>query len=254
MLQYEPDNVWPVRYAIDWSAVSDIQQVAQVVDGLWELTPDGIRTKGRGYDRLVAIGDMTWTDYEVTVPVTVHSRRSSGSPGVGILMRWKGHTDNPVSGWQPKSGWYPLGALGWYRWYDSGGKKFHIYGNQKRLLASTSNKKLKLNVPYVLKMRVETKPGKGGFYRLKMWEASKPEPSGWDLKGQEALNDPQTGSFLLLAHQADVTFGDVQVRPVGDVYTLTTEIAGQGTVSREANSAAYAEGEVVRLSPLPAAG
>ena len=253
-LQYEPDNVWPVRYAIDWSEISDIQQVAQVVDGLWELTPEGIRTKIRGYDRLVAIGDMIWSDYEVTVPVTVHSRGSSGSPGVGILMRWKGHTDNPVSGWQPKSGWYPLGALGWYRWYDSGGKRFHIYGNHKRLLDSTNSKKLKLNVPYVLKMRVETKPGKGGFYRLKMWRADEPEPSGWDLKGQEALNDPQTGSFLLLAHQTDVTFGDVQVRPVGDVYALAIDTVGQGTVDREANSAAYAEGEVVRLSPLPAKG
>ena len=61
-LRYEPDNTWPVRYSIDWSQVSDIQQVAQVVDGLWELTPEGIRTKVRGYVRLVAVGDMTWTD------------------------------------------------------------------------------------------------------------------------------------------------------------------------------------------------
>ncbi len=253
-LQYEPDNIWPVRYAIDWSEIRDIQQVAQVVDGLWELTPDGIRTKVRGYDRLVAVGDLTWTDYEVTVPVTVHSRGSSGSPGVGILMRWKGHTDDPVAGWQPKSGWYPLGALGWYRWFDSGAKNLRIDGNKKRLIDSTNSQKLKLNVPYVLKMRVETKPGKGGFYRLKMWRANEPEPSGWDLKGQEALNDPQTGSFLLLAHQADVTFGDVQVRPVGGIYTLAIDTMGQGTVDREANTAAYAEGEMVRLSPLPAAG
>lgn len=253
-LRYEEGNVWPVPYAIDWSKVSDIQDAAQVVDGLWEISPGGIRTTVRGYDRLLAIGDVTWTDYEVTVPFTVHSRGKSGAPGVGILMRWKGHTDDPVPGWQPNSGWYPLGALGWYRWYDSGARKFHIYGNQKRLLASTSNLKLRLNKRYLMKMRVETTPGQGSIYRLKMWRAGKAEPAGWTLKGKDSRNAPLNGSLLLVAHQVDVTFGDVQVRPVGRQHALDTGVEGEGRVSMETDSGAYAGSERIRLTPLLADG
>jgi len=48
------------------------------------------------YDRLIAMGDMTWDDYEVTVPITMHGiapsgyASSSNNPIVGILMRWTG--------------------------------------------------------------------------------------------------------------------------------------------------------------------
>jgi len=66
------DQVWPLPYSIDWSTTGQIQDVAQIVDGLWSLQPEGIRPVILGYDRLVDIGDLSWSNYEVTVPVTIH--------------------------------------------------------------------------------------------------------------------------------------------------------------------------------------
>jgi hypothetical protein len=60
---------------------------------------------------------------------------------------------------------------------------------------------------------VETVPGVGGFYSLKVWEDGQPEPTTWDVTGQEELTDPQTGSMMLITHVADVSFGNVTVTP-----------------------------------------
>ena len=72
--------------------------------------------------RLLAIGDRTWTDYEVTVPIVLNG--AANGFGFGMLMRWDGHTDDPVVCGQPKCGYLPLGAILWQR--DSG---LEIFGN-----------------------------------------------------------------------------------------------------------------------------
>ena len=75
-LIYNPGSVAPLPYMADWGALAGIEHVesiAHIVDGLWKLTPDGIRGIQTGYDRTIAIGDMTWpSNYEVTVPFTAH--------------------------------------------------------------------------------------------------------------------------------------------------------------------------------------
>jgi hypothetical protein len=45
-------------------------------------------------------------------------------------------------------------------------------------------------------------------YYLKIWPASATEPSNWDLAAQ---GDASTGSILLAAFQADVSFGKISV-------------------------------------------
>jgi uncharacterized repeat protein (TIGR02543 family) len=220
-VEYASGNVWPETYSIDWSSAITIPSVVQIVDGLWTLEADSIRTAALGYDRLVAIGDVSWDDYEVTVPITIHGIDPSGyqppsnGPVVGILVRWTGHTDSPISGWQPKSGYLPLGAIGMYRWQDDAlGDRLQIMGNGGIIVADdTSARKLEYDVPYIFKMRVETIPDQGGLYSLKVWEDGQSEPSEWDLFAQEGLSDPQNGSFLLLAHHVDASFGDVMVTP-----------------------------------------
>jgi uncharacterized repeat protein (TIGR02543 family) len=175
-----------------------------------------------GYDRLVAIGDMdesSWHDYEIRVPVTIHGIDPAGyeapsyGPGVGILMRWDGHYD--LGGSQPSLGWYPLGALGWYTWRnDPLGDRLMMIGNYgDRIAEDTSGRKLAFDVPYIFKMHVETIPGQGGLYALKVWEEGQSEPSAWDLVAQEGLSDPQNGSLLLVAHYVDASFGDVTITP-----------------------------------------
>ena len=97
IVNYDAGNVWPLPYTANWGALGSIQAGAQVVDGLWAINGGRLETVAPGYDRLVAIGDMSWTNYEVTVPVTVLSLNTAGwgSPsngaGVGLIARWTGH-------------------------------------------------------------------------------------------------------------------------------------------------------------------
>ena len=106
-IDYAEGNVWPETYSIHWNTVDYVQDVAQIVDGNWDnLETDGVqgaRILEMGYDRVLAIGDLDWDDYEITVPITVHGFDSgplppySVSAGFGMTMRWTGHTDIPVS-------------------------------------------------------------------------------------------------------------------------------------------------------------
>ena len=226
--EFGDGTIWPLPYTVDWNDYLNLQDVAQVqavqiLDGLWVLDSDadvGIRSVNTGYDRLVAIGDMDWDDYEVTVPITIHDIDAttgpvSGPPGVGVLMRWDGHYD--WDGSQPTWGYYPMGALAWYRYLtDSLGARLRMIGgyNGRFLAEDTSGFKLSFGVRYIFKVRVETIPGQGGRYSLKVWEDGEPEPSDWNLVAQGTLSDPQNGSFLLLAHHADVTFGNISVTPL----------------------------------------
>ena len=61
-----------VDYSVDWRDVRNIQDAAQVVDGKWQLVKEGVRSVRPGYDRLIAIGDISWQDYEVVTTVTIH--------------------------------------------------------------------------------------------------------------------------------------------------------------------------------------
>ncbi|MCA8942746.1 MAG: DUF1349 domain-containing protein [Planctomycetes bacterium] len=206
-VDYVTGNVWPQTFSIDWGTVSDIQERAQVVDGKWSLEGIGVRTAEPGYDRLIAAGDTCWDDYEVECQITMNSL-SPSSGGVGILMRWNGHTDYPIAGTQPKSGYLPLGCIGWYR-----NGRVELYGNDADIL-DTDPRVLSNGVTYNYKMRVETTPGVGATYRLKVWEDGMSEPLTWDVEGSDTLSDPQFGSFMLISHQYDVTFGDVTVTPI----------------------------------------
>ncbi len=212
---------WPLPYTINWSTVAAIQDVAQIVDGKWQLTPQGVRPIEIGYDRLVDIGDVSWSDYEITVPVTVNaldtgydwSQGPSFGPAVGVLLRWDGHDD--WDGTQPTWGWWPMGSFGMHRWTAGGEEALQIMGNEGTLEAEDTSRTMAIGDTYVYKMRVESN-SLGARYSLKVWNDSVPEPAGWDLTDQEGLSDPQTGSVLLVAHHVNATFGNVAIFPIVD--------------------------------------
>lgn len=39
-VNYASGNSWPLPYSVDWAAAAQIQDVAQVVDGVWTLHGD----------------------------------------------------------------------------------------------------------------------------------------------------------------------------------------------------------------------
>jgi hypothetical protein len=226
-VDYVGDRTWPIPYTVDWGQAQAIQEVAQVVDGPWELVGDGVRPTSISYDRLVAIGDVNWTSYEVVVPLTVHSVDAGGfafpsmAPGLGLLVHWTGHTDDPVAGWQPKSGWKPFGAIGWWRWLDQSSARleFAESGIGKDFTPT-------VGVRYLFKLRAESTPNQGAMYRMKVWEEGQPEPGQWDLNYSTSFSHHNYGSLLLLAHHVDATFGEVTVSPlpleVSEVAVSTT--------------------------------
>ena len=214
-VEYSCNNVWPGTYTINWSDVTSIQETAQIVDGLWIKEPNSIRPSIKGYDRLVDFGDMTWDDYEVTVPITINTAIDSSIPWVtfGIIMRWQGHY--AWNGGQPRTGWYPLGALGLYMWVpELNDFRLRIFGNNLQLIADdTSGTHLELGVPYIFKMRSET-IGTNTRYSLKVWEQGTPEPSSWTLSGLGVSGELKQGSAVLMSHYVDASFGNVTVKPV----------------------------------------
>ena len=215
-LRFTPDQRWPLPYSIDWSKVAKIQDVVQVVDGRWGLGPDGIRTLAPYYDRVLAIGDMSWTDYEVTVKVTFHSfsdsKKRGGVTHAGIGLRWDGHH---TDGKQPRVKWYPLGAATEFTLLPELQEcRWRILGDNQKKAYAADPYTISLGKAYFLKSEVRTLPDNTTQYGVKIWDAEMPEPAEWDLVTTEDCNDEKSGSALLVAHHSDVTFGSVSVKPV----------------------------------------
>ena len=220
-VDFTAGRTWPLPYAIKWSEVRRIHDVAEVMDGHWQLTPEGVRTLDPYYDRVIALGDTSWTDYEAVTSVVFHKFLAEvvapkGPPysnhgHASVLLRWVGH---PEDGKQPRRKWHPCGGLAMWR-ADAGseGNYWTWQGGETGIIAREEKKRvLERGRRYLIRARVETLPGPRTRYSVKGWAAGEEEPAAWDLVAVDGPQDVQSGSFLLVAHHADVTFGDVEVR------------------------------------------
>lgn len=275
---YDAGNAPNENVTIDWSEASSLHAVAQPVDGQWTINSDG--TVGPNnlssgdpelhYDRLLAIGDMGWVDYEVTVPLTIHGIDSdqgfnhpSNGPGVGLIFRWRGHYDE--DGEQPNTGWRQIGALGWFRWSTEtmaglemigwSFPKSNYPGGGNVIGVVNENVAPQIGVEYIMKMRVETVT-EGDQYSFKVWPASGSEPLEWNMEGlvddAAAFN---SGSLALVSHHVDVSFGDVRVQPLDAIhYTLTTNTPANGSLSMDPEQEEYLIGSEVELTAVPDIG
>lgn len=200
-------------FTTNWAAAHTLMDEAQPVDGKWTIDGDTVRTKAFGYDRVLALGDTSWHDYEVEFPVTVNAigpesgSHLSGPALVGFGMNWQGHTQ--VEDEQPGYFWYPTGALAWYRWY-SPSAKWELRGNMDRPIDRDNRRSITFGQTYRFKGRSRTVES-GVEYAWKYWPDGAPEPAGWNLKITED-EGPAEGSVVLIAHHADVQFGNVRVR------------------------------------------
>jgi uncharacterized repeat protein (TIGR02543 family) len=274
-LNYQGGSVsWavPQSKVYDWSTATRIDDLARVVDGKWIIESGSLRPVELGYDRLIGIGDMSWRDYTVTVPITILSVDESGykspsnGPGVGVILRWLGHFDSGKD--SPVEGWQRLGTLAWYRWerklvnqtfeYKEGLQAIKYGGLPSDTLAQ--EKQLEPDTTYIFKLSVQSaaNPNQPAIYRFKVWDASLPnEPAAWDMEYEGKAGEPASGGVLLVAHHVDARFGKVTVDLAGiqppPVLTVNKSGTGTGNVAllpSKANNT-YRFGEDVQLTAQP---
>jgi regulation of enolase protein 1 (concanavalin A-like superfamily) len=261
-VNYTAGNTWPMNYTADWSSTSNILDLAQVVDGAWWIVDGKLEPFYARYDRLVAIGDLGWTDYEVTVPVTINGLNADGfkpinaGPGLGFILRWPGYFQKASE--QPRGGWENLGAILWNRWkkdsngiITSGLQAIEFGGKE---VAKNPDVQLDFGVTYIYKASVQTVNGTNHIYRFKVWEQGQPEPNEWDIEFVGAPGGPTSGSLGLMAHFVDASFGNVTVKPLSSIKpNLTVNVVGNGSVTKNPDKANYNYGEIVELTANPAA-
>jgi hypothetical protein len=216
---HKNEEEWPLPYTIDWSKVDTISEVAQIVDGKWELTKNGVRAIERYYDRVIAFGDNSWENYEVQTTVIIHALtgpkelpNTTNVTHVAIATRWPGHD---ADGNQPTVKWHPLGATAEYRLgKDLTDTRWRVFdGQRKYRVESERRRDLEFEKPYHMKHRVQTLGNGLTHYQVKLWATDVEEPTEWDFERFEP-GDLRSGSALLLAHHSDATFGNVTVVPV----------------------------------------
>jgi regulation of enolase protein 1 (concanavalin A-like superfamily) len=218
-IDYESGREWPRDYQIDWAKVDNLQNVVQVVDGKWSFDDHGVQPVEQGYDRLLAIGDQSWNNYEVDLTLTpldtetVDPRGRDGG-GIAFGMMWNGHTDDPIAGEQPKEGWLPSAAT-FYTDPDADTPgQWNIHSAQEFHTLESTYFQLKENVTYEVRTRVERVNGDDQRYSMKIWEQGSAEPKEWTVQATESFDQPLNGSFLLNAHYFDAIFGDISVSPI----------------------------------------
>lgn len=207
-----------------------IYDFGQPVDGDWYLGEDGARCGGMGYDRLMAFGDLSWTDYELLAEVVVHGFHEEHpgypeamGPGVGFLNRWTGHRED---GNQPSVEWRPCGVLGWYRYGRDKADTVRDYrlclsagdtsapGLSGLLCEDASGFRIEPGVPHFFRMRVKGRAKGPARHSLKAWASGTPEPAAWNLEAAGLACENSGGGILFVCHHADASLRSLQVRPV----------------------------------------
>lgn len=255
---------WPTpqTITIDWSTATKVNDVAQVVDGNWMISGGKARPTSladTGFDRLIAIGDISWRTYTVTVPITIHSLDLNKSPGVGVIVRWQGHFDIE-NGLQPVVGWRRLGAMAWYRYEKATATEgLQLLGNGGNQIGTKGFSPV-LGTTYLYKVSISPNadPAKPATYRFKVWAQGQTEPAAWDIEATGLAGEPRNGSIVLVAHNADASFGNVTVNltatePKPEL-TINKVGTGTGVVNPAPQKASYRFGEDVSLTAVPNAG
>ena len=226
---------WPLPYTVKWQSLTNIQEVVQVVDGLWLKTDRGIRTSpdGIGYDRSFAIGDADWSSFDVVFPVTIHrtddeafASSESVGPGFGLILHWPGHTDSPFNCGQPHCGWLPNGAQLWYFFKKNEPDGMNIISKPMPVQSIALPYDIVPGQTYLLRARVEKKPFRSQ-YSMKLWNQEESEPENWSLVRSADTKNLDHGGLLIVAHHVDMTVGNIEVNPL---------TKGQSQYARETNT------------------
>ncbi len=203
-------------FEANWATAASVTDLAQPVDGLWEIVTGGVRVVDVAYDRVLAFGDESWIDYEAETTVTVRGideasflDEESVGPSVTFLMGWPGHS---YTGTQPQWFWYPSGANAAYDWTGPTEGRLLVTGNNNEPADIDESFSLKFDTEYTVRLQAETVTD-GVAYRMSMWPTDSTEPSDWNAQIVVA-DGPATGSFLFVSHHVDAIFGDLTFTPL----------------------------------------
>lgn len=265
---YQNSGAFPAdTYTYDWSGATKVNDIAHIVDGNWIINGGTIEPTWIDFDRLVALGNMSWKDYTVTVPITINAIDDTGfgapsnGPGIGVMVRWLGHYDAD-NGFQPQTGWRRLGAMGWYRWTKDQGvtlSGFQLLNDNGNVVTEDS-RQIEFGKTYIYKLQVESVsgPNSPATYRFKVWESGQPEPAAWDMTNVGKAGEPRSGSVMLVAHHVDASFGEVTVNLNSTASAPKLQVnasgSGSGTVAKGPDKQTYKFGEDVTLTAIPAGG
>lgn len=224
-IDFTPGVSWPTSYGVDWSTATDIQDVAQVVDGRWAIEDDPefpgekvVRTAELGYDRVLAFGDIQWENYEVEFQMRANAldpdgfTESSNSHAFGIILRWVGHF--AIGAQRPRVGFFPFGSVTTYRWFPTFERWDH-YGTNFSPRGFRTENPIQLGVTYMARARVETQADGSRRYQFRVWERGGVEPTTWlyDIT-HPAGSGLDSGSMLLFSNHVDASFGNFIVTPL----------------------------------------
>ncbi len=209
-LEYSGDFNVEIAYDELPAGVSEVTIRAIDYAGFW--TSETVQVE---YIDNVAIGDLSWTNYEALVEFTLNAPvDGSGAPIIGLLMRWTGHHD--WDGQQPRIGWHPMGALLAYAWLGDPYTGLMAWtSNGSTTQGSGTTPEPGVGVPHLLKMRGEELPNGDIMYSVKMWPSAEVEPSAWG-HSYTSSTSPPSGSLVVVAHHTDITIGDVSVVAVSN--------------------------------------
>ena len=234
VIDFKPKTAWPLPFEVDFSKLDSIQNAVEVIDGKWRLTDQGVRTEVPYYDRQLAFGDESWTDYELEAEIIFHhhfvnfqGRNRSGPPYLShahtsFNLRWGGHPDD---GWIPRRDWQSLGSLVALRcdlsranagnyWWMHFGRPIPGQPAKRSIMKPEQRYAIQLEVPYRYRMRVETISPDKARYRTKVWKADRDEPAEWQMEAVDESEAFSSGGVVFVVHHSDVTLCNVKVTPL----------------------------------------
>ena len=191
----------------------------QVVDGLWRQEEAGLRIIEPYYDRALAWGDPSWSDYTVRACLTLSGcRHPVGGDGgrnvihAAIAPRWRGHTPD---GRQPFRQWYPLGATCELRLQpDSRALCFRIIADPQRIVESEHVMPWHPDQPLWLEAGVRSIPSGGAFYMARAWYNGNQPPANWHVICKKEQEPIKAGAPLFLAHYTQTTWHRLEASPI----------------------------------------
>jgi len=212
-----------------WEESDSISKVAQIVDGPWIIENGLLKSPDLAYDRLVAVGSVAWSDYEVLTSFRILEidyeaigDPINARPALGIILRWQGHSDYGKKfrsridallkgDWQPLIGWTPWGGGLWCDFDKDGTAKPSLITNWPTKHFPSGNFQTEQGIEYLVRLQVVSEK-KGVLYSLKIWQSDQPEPNAWSVQKVDKDEPLLNGSVLLLAHCLIAEFGDLEIR------------------------------------------